>query len=106
MPDTPIVASSQPVVPTELWVPGRQAAQCPILGDWSGPYDRTSRVPLSGSDSCEPVRSSQPDSKFLCKPQMPQIGNLGLIATRARPPELFPFRTGIAQARLDSLLDP
>ena len=64
----------------------------------------------SGSYSSEPVRGSQPDSKFLCNcapraSRMPQIGNLGLIDIRARPPETLALRACVAQTGLDPLLD-
>ena len=36
---------------------------------------------------------------------MPQIGNLGLIDIRARPPEALPFRAGVAQTGSYTFLD-
>ena len=36
---------------------------------------------------------------------MPQIGNLGLIDIRARPPEALPFRAGVAQTGFYTFLD-
>jgi hypothetical protein len=64
----------------------------------------------SGAYSSEPVRSSQPDSKFLCnraprRSRMPQIGNRGLIDISAQPPEPLAFRTSIAESCTNPLLN-